>query len=243
MAYSARSQLAMTSDQMQEANEFGSRALELAARFEDHSIRAHALNNIGTALMETECADGLAKLEESLAISRQHNLQDHAARAYANLVSTGVRRHLSGVTSRYLAEGIEYCEVHDVQDSLNYIRVYGAYADLNSGAWEKAATEAAELLEHHSLAVAQRVPALVVLARVRARRGDPGVDSLLEEAAQLALPTGELQRIGPIAAARTEVAWYRGDLKRAAEAAAVDNGPTAVPESAPKPESAEASPP
>jgi DNA-binding CsgD family transcriptional regulator/tetratricopeptide (TPR) repeat protein len=221
MAYSARSQLAMTSDQMQEAVEFGNRSLDLAARFEDHSIRAHALNNIGTALMESDNADGLAKLEESLAISRQHNLQDHAGRAYANLVSTAVRQRLPSVVSRYLTEGIEYCEVHDVQDSLNYIRVYGAYSDLNSGEWEKAAREATELLEHHSLAVAQRVPALVVLARVRARRGDPGVDSLLEEAVQLALPTGELQRIGPIAAARVEVAWYRGDLKRAAEEAAV----------------------
>jgi DNA-binding CsgD family transcriptional regulator/tetratricopeptide (TPR) repeat protein len=221
MAYSARSQLAMTSDRMEEAVEFGSRALDLAARFADHSVRAHALNNMGTALMETDIANGLAKLEESLAISRQHNLQDHAARAYANLVSTGVRRRLSGVSSHYLAEGIEYCEVHDVQDSLNYIRVYGAYADFNAGAWEKAASEATELLEHHCLAVAQRVPALMVLARVRARRGDPGVDSLLEEAMQLALPTGELQRIGPIAAARVEAAWYRGDLPRAANEAAV----------------------
>ncbi len=221
MAYSARSQLAMVSDRMEEAIEFGNRALDLSTQFKDYSVRAHALNNIGTALLESDHADGLAKLEESLAISRQHNLQDHAARAYANLVSTAVRQHLAGVISRYLAEGIEYCEVHDVQDSLNYVRAFGAHVDLNSGQWEKAATAATELIEHHSLAVAQRVPALVALARVRARRGDPGVDSLLDEAAQLALPTGELQRIGPVAAARAEVAWYRGDLKRVAEEAAI----------------------
>jgi DNA-binding CsgD family transcriptional regulator len=221
MAYSARSQLAMVSDQMEEALEFGHRALELSAQFKDDSVRAHALNNIGTALLESDNAEGVAKLEESLAIARQHNLQDHAGRAYANLVSTAVRQRLPDVISRYLAEGIEYCEVHDVQDSLNYVRVFSAFSDLNSGQWDKAARAAAELIEHHSLAVAQRVPALVVLARVRARRGDPGVDLLLDEAAQLALPTGELQRIGPVAAARIEVAWYRGDLKRAAEEAAI----------------------
>jgi DNA-binding CsgD family transcriptional regulator len=221
MAYSARSQLAMVSDKMEEALEFGYRALDLAAEFKDDSVRAHALNNIGTALLESDNAQGLAKLEESLAIAREHNLQDHAGRAYANLVSTAVRQRLPDVISRYLAEGIEYCEVHDVQDSLNYVRVFSAFSDLNSGQWDKAARAAAELIEHHSLAVAQRVPALVVLARVRARRGDPGVDSLLDEAAQLALSTGELQRIGPVAAARLEVAWYRGDLKRAAEEAAV----------------------
>jgi DNA-binding CsgD family transcriptional regulator len=47
------------------------------------------------------------------------------------------------------------------------------------------------------------------------------VDALLDEAARLALPTGELQRIGRVAAARAEVAWYRGDLKRVAAEAAV----------------------
>jgi DNA-binding CsgD family transcriptional regulator len=62
---------------------------------------------------------------------------------------------------------------------------------------------------------------LAVLAIVRARRGDPGVDPLLDEAMKLALPTAELQRIGRVAAARAEVAWYRGDLERVAGEAAI----------------------
>lgn len=220
MAYSARSQLAMTRDDVEEALEFGQRALDLAAQFGDHSVRAHALNNMGTALLESGDETGLAQMEESLAVALEQNLQDDAGRAYANLVSTAVRRHHSCVALRYLAEGIEYCEVHDVQDSLFYIRVYGAHIELDGGQWDKAARVAAELIEHHALSIAQRVPALNVLARVRARRGDPGIDPLLDEALLLALPTGELQRIGPIAAARAEVAWYRGDLKRVAEEAA-----------------------
>jgi len=56
---------------------------------------------------------------------------------------------------------------------------------------------------------------------VRARRGDPGADPLLEEAMRLALPTTEIQRIGPVAAARAELAWYRGDHSRAAQEAAI----------------------
>jgi DNA-binding CsgD family transcriptional regulator len=47
------------------------------------------------------------------------------------------------------------------------------------------------------------------------------VDPLLDEAAQLALPTSELQRIGRIAATRAEVAWYRGDLERVASEARI----------------------
>jgi DNA-binding CsgD family transcriptional regulator len=111
--------------------------------------------------------------------------------------------------------------VHEVQTHLAYIRAYSAHSDLNNGLWDKAVQVAVELIEHHALAISQRVPALVVLATVRARRGDPGVDSLLDEAMQLALPTGELQRIGRVAATRAEVAWYRGDLRRVAEEAAI----------------------
>ena len=47
------------------------------------------------------------------------------------------------------------------------------------------------------------------------------MDALLDEAARLAAPTGELQRIGLVAAARAEAAWYRGDLQSVAREAAM----------------------
>jgi DNA-binding CsgD family transcriptional regulator/tetratricopeptide (TPR) repeat protein len=217
MAYSVRSQLAMTSERTEESLEFGQRALDLAAKFGDHGVRAHALNNIGTAVLASGDEAGLVQLEKSLAIALEHNLQEHAGRAYANLVSGSVRQHLSDPARHYILEGIEYCEVHEVQDCLSYIRAYGAHFDLNNGQWDTAVHVAMELIEHHALAISQRIPAMVVLAVVRARRGDPGVDLLLDEAMQLALATGESQRIGPVAATRAEAAWCRGDLKRVTE--------------------------
>jgi DNA-binding NarL/FixJ family response regulator len=44
------------------------------------------------------------------------------------------------------------------------------------------------------------------------RRGEAGAQELLEEALKMALPTGELQRIGRVYAARGELAWHRRDL-------------------------------
>ena len=212
MAYSVRSQLCMTSHQTAETLEYGGRALDLAVRFEDHGVRSHALNNIGTALTGAGDESGFAKLELSLAAALEHDLHEHAGRAYANLVSSTVRHRRTGSAARYIAAGTEYCEVHDVQDSLAYIAAFSAHFDLNVGQWDKAALAAADLIDCGAIATAQRIPALFVLATVRARRGDPGVDPLLDEAARLALPTAELQRIGRIAATRAEVAWYRGDL-------------------------------
>ena len=50
----------------------------------------------------------------------------------------------------------------------------------------------------------------LTLALVRARRGDPDVWPVLDEARALSESTGELIRIAPVAAARAEVAWLAG---------------------------------
>jgi ATP/maltotriose-dependent transcriptional regulator MalT len=220
MAYSARSQLAMLGKDLAETREFGQRALDLAARFADYGVQSHALNNIGTALICAGEEGGLEKLEQSLAVALEHDLEGHAGRAYANLVSILARMH-SELAERYVIEGVAYCEVHDVEESLDYIRVCAAFFELNRGHWDKAARTAADVLERHLTNVPTRLVALIVLALVRARRGDPGVGPLLDEALRLALPTRELQRIGPVTAARAEVAWYRGDLKAVAEEVAI----------------------
>ena len=222
MAYSNRSRFAMTSSHCAEALEYGQRALELATTFADHGTRAHALINIGASLVGAGDESGLAKLQQGLAVALEHNLAEHAGRAYANLIDLAVSQRMPALAARYLSEGLEYCETHEVQDCLSYSRAYGAYFALSSGHWDEAARTATELIEYHALASAQRIPALTVLALVRARRGDPGADPLLDEALRLALPTGEIQRIGPVAAARAELAWYRGDRERAAHE--IDDG-------------------
>jgi DNA-binding CsgD family transcriptional regulator len=62
---------------------------------------------------------------------------------------------------------------------------------------------------------------LIALGRVRARRGDPGVFEPLDEALELALPGGHLQRLGHVYGARAEAAWLGGDPDRAVEEARV----------------------
>jgi DNA-binding CsgD family transcriptional regulator len=57
----------------------------------------------------------------------------------------------------------------------------------------------------------------VVLGQVQARRGEEGVWPLLDEALALAEPTGELQRLGPVRAARAETFWLEGNNERALE--------------------------
>ncbi len=65
-----------------------------------------------------------------------------------------------------------------------------------------------------------RILVLVILGLVRARRGDLGTRAVLNEAFALAQPSGELQRVAPVAAAQAEAAWL--EERRHAVAAATD---------------------
>ena len=58
--------------------------------------------------------------------------------------------------------------------------------------------------------VGPRHDALLVLALIRARRGDPQYWPLLDEALTIACGVGDLQFTGAVAAVRAEVAWLEG---------------------------------
>jgi DNA-binding CsgD family transcriptional regulator len=62
-------------------------------------------------------------------------------------------------------------------------------------------------------------PALIVLGRLQARRGERDAEATLADAWRRAVHTGELQRLGPAAAARAEHAWLEGDLAAVKEVA------------------------
>ncbi|MBV9174012.1 MAG: hypothetical protein JOZ81_28455 [Chloroflexi bacterium] len=79
------------------------------------------------------------------------------------------------------------------------------------------AFELAESIEASSdRTVFNRLNALVVIGRVRARRGEPRAWQSLDAALELAEQIGELQRVAPVRSARAEAAWLDNDHERAA---------------------------
>jgi hypothetical protein len=75
------------------------------------------------------------------------------------------------------------------------------------------------MLRRTPLAAISRINALCVVGTIRARRGDPDAWQVLDEALAVARPTAEVQRLGPVYAARAEAAWLEGNLIAAREAA------------------------
>jgi DNA-binding CsgD family transcriptional regulator len=221
MAYSNRSQVYMLVEDTNNAMLWGDRAIALAEQLGDVETLGHALNNVGTAKILAGQPSGERYLLRSLDVAKTHKLDEHVARAYTNLVEEPVITYDHARAERHLANGIDYCDERDLDSWGLYMRAWRARERLNQGDWARAEEEATSVLNRQLLPGAIRMPALIALSWLRVRRGDPGVAALLDEVRDLALPTGEPQRIAPVMAARAEAAWLRGDLARCASEALV----------------------
>ena len=195
MAYSNMAQLRMLASDQPGATTWGERAIELAERLGETEIVVHALNNVGTAELEQEMPDGVAKLERSLALALEAGLEEHVARAYTNLGTGSVAIRAYAIGDRHLEAGIAYCAEHDLTSWVDYMAGWRARSELDQGRWDAAAATATGVLAAHDIPAPTRITPLTVLGRLRARRGDPDPWAPLDEALELARGTGELQRL------------------------------------------------
>jgi DNA-binding CsgD family transcriptional regulator len=151
-----------------------------------------------------------ARLEQALGLALRGGFHEDAGRAYLNLVWWPLRRRRYDLVDRYLEEGLEHCAEHGLDLWRLFFIACRARVELDRGRWDDAAESAGLALRDPRRWPVPRVFALSVLGLVRARRGDPDVWTLLDEALEMAEPTGELQRVGPAATARAEAAWLEG---------------------------------
>lgn len=211
MAYSLRSQQHMLHDRMEEAVEWGERAIALAAQLGEKDTRAHALNNVGTALLFAGHAAGREKLEESLELALANGLHEHAARAYTNLAEYAVVFKDFTLAERMLAEGIAFDTRNDLDAWTHYLVGRQAQLRMEQGRFRDAETIARGVLGLERLTLVMRLPALTVLAKVSMRLGAKDAPDLLRQALEQALATGEPQNIAPVRFALVEAAWLRND--------------------------------
>ncbi|HEV7358897.1 MAG TPA: AAA family ATPase [Steroidobacteraceae bacterium] len=219
--YGVRSRLASHRGLEAESVSFGERALALARRFGDAVVESHALNSMGSALLIAGDLSGYGPLERSLSLALEKNLDESAARGYSNLMFCATLNHHIARAEQFFRDGVAYCEERGQFSSIAYLKTYAARLALDRGDWSEAAQLVLELSRSIELVPVQRVPTRTTLALVRIRRGDPGADEVLHEISDMALSMDEPERMGRIAAAHAELAWYRGDLGEVARQATV----------------------
>lgn len=211
-AYSQLASVFKDADRTADAVSWGTLALELAEQLGDGDRVTKVTMTIGAAELLAGQPQGRDKIQRSLEQARRSGLDGHVAGTLVQLADAAVRERSHIDADRALDAGLQLCADRGLELHRLYLLGYRARSQLNQGQWAEAVDSAALVLGVPRSSTVPRIHALTVTASVRARRGEPGIWELLDEAFALAEPTGELQRIWPVAAARAEAAWLAGDL-------------------------------
>lgn len=209
-AYESMASLHRLSAELEASREWYDRAVALAEELGDPGTLAFVSG--GAALLEIMAGspDALRDFERQIRARLGVGREDDAAHMLEGLVMAVVFRSPYTRARRYIEDGLRYARSQGLDLTHLYLLAYRSRLELDEGQWDAAAETAELVLGEHFVSTFPRMLALVTLALVRARRGDPDVWPVLDQALALSMPTGELPRIAPVAAARAEAAWLAG---------------------------------
>ncbi|HEY7036657.1 MAG TPA: response regulator transcription factor, partial [Thermomicrobiales bacterium] len=227
-AYSELSRLRMLAGENDAAIAWAEKALPIATRVPDEGMLAHALNSRGLARIMLGDRRGVDDLERSLRVALDAKLEEHAGRAYSNLYWNAFGSFQFPEAERWLEDGIAYSLNHEVETYRLCLLSWHPLLLFYQGRWSEATDGAEALLKRPDLSPLYRLQALLVLGRVRTRRGDPEADDALEAALAIAGPTVDVDRRARVRVARAEAAWLAGDRCRAAAEAKAEYDAVAV---------------
>jgi DNA-binding CsgD family transcriptional regulator/tetratricopeptide (TPR) repeat protein len=209
LALSNQSLLHMLAHRTAESIAVGERAAAMARAVGQTPILSHALVSIGVSRSRRGEASGRSVLEESLRLALAVGDIEDACRAYVGTIWCLLDDFRLDEAERQLAAGMRLAEDTGRLGHFVFFHVERARLALARATWDEAVSAAEHALHAQP---PWRCPALTVLGRAAVRRGQPGAGQYLAEAWELAEGLGELQRTGPVAAARAEAAWLAGDL-------------------------------
>lgn len=221
MAYSNQAQLHMLAGN-DDARAWCERTVALAEHLDDTDILIHALTNLGMNQLARGDERGRVLLERSLHLARDAGLEEHVDRALSNLALAATQHFQFMHAATYLKDGIAHATDHDLDSSRLNLLAWRALIRLYQGGWAEAEAEATSVARQSIDAPRDRAAALLVLGRIRARRGDPDAAAILDEALALSAPIGDIAYLSTVYTARAEAAWLAGDRDQTiAEARAV----------------------
>jgi DNA-binding CsgD family transcriptional regulator/tetratricopeptide (TPR) repeat protein len=204
--------------------QWGTRAVELATRFDDPFTRIDAAITLATSELYRDGTEHTALLERALEQARQHGLNDLVARAMHNLAAGSAARGAQELAARWIDSGLAWCDDRELDLWRLALLTHRVRLELNVGAWADAAETAAVIAAETRDSPDPGFHGRLVIALVRARRGDPETQAPLAEATAIATTGDDPEWHAALACTIAEVAWLerRPDRVREATPAAVE---------------------
>jgi DNA-binding CsgD family transcriptional regulator len=162
---------------------------------------------VGTLELRRDPAVGRRILEVVAAECREEGLREQAARALNNLGGVGAALYNHELANEFLPAALDYCVEHNLDLWRINVLALLSRSQLDQGRWTEAAETAGAILLDPRESPWPHQEALVVLALVRGRRGDPGAQDALDAASKVGLSPEETFALVNAAAARAELAW------------------------------------
>ncbi|MGI8450255.1 MAG: AAA family ATPase [Streptosporangiaceae bacterium] len=194
------------------------RAEDIAGSLGDAEVLSGALNTEGCARASLG-QEWTSQLERALDIALSARLPEQAGRAFTNICSTYGDQRQFAEAERYFADGVAYCDDHDITSYARCLRSDRIVALERTGRWADSVALSLQLLSRRNPSPLNRLGPLNLLGMIRARRGEPGAWGHLDQAMSYADGTGEPQHIVPGRLARAEAFWLEGRLNEAAREA------------------------
>ena len=187
--------------------ELGGRAVEIGERFGDEHVAGHARVTVGVAMGGRDLDAGLRLLEEAVQLARGTGQPEVVARAFNAMGYICAARYRHEQADAYYEAGLEHCAEHTSDLwRINMLALSGL-SFLAQGRFDDASRRAVAILDDPRESPWPHHTALVVLALVRARRGDPGARDALAETSTVDLQPEEFDAVVDQAAAHAEIAW------------------------------------
>jgi DNA-binding CsgD family transcriptional regulator/tetratricopeptide (TPR) repeat protein len=204
---------------------WGMRAIELATRYDDPTTLVDASITVGAVALFSNGLDGCAGLERALELARQHELRELTVRAVTDLAYGAAVYEDHELAEKWLEAGLSECDELELdlwRLALLSIRVR---LELDLGRWAEATETAAGVGADNRDSPDPLFVSRLVLALVRARRGDPETRPLLDEAAEIASAADDPSWGCALACAVAEIAWlerHADGVREATQAAMED---------------------
>lgn len=209
--------LRMLDRDVEDSAAWARRAADLAATLGDEAAAVAARGALGTALLFIDYPAGVDVLQQTLKPDLVAGRLQQAAVTLGNLGSGSGEVMQLANAERWLREAADLSVANEFDNQAWYSRAWLALVQLQSGRWPEAGDLATTVMAQEGIADMSRLMALLALARLRIRRGDPGAEKALDAGIALTGSHNTLQRIAPLRAVRAEAAIARGDPAGAAD--------------------------
>jgi DNA-binding CsgD family transcriptional regulator len=200
LAYSARAGFETLAEDADEGARWAAKAIGAGER--GSSVTLAVLEGLRGS------ADARQFLGAELAAALERGEANLAGRLFiVNAMSACRQRSLDRMAS-YVFPGLAFCEARDLAVWGRLLLATSSWIELERCEWDAAADTATLVLAHRC--TLSSLQARIVLALVRARRGDPDPWTPLAEADRVARQTGQLWWLWQVAAATAEALWLAG---------------------------------